>query len=617
MCRRLRHRGPDAEGIHVEGPVGLGSRRLAILDLSDRATQPMTNENGEVVVVFNGAIYNFQALRRDLLARGHRFRSSTDTEVLVHLYEEHGVDLLDHLRGMFAIAIWDRARQQLLLARDRFGAKPLYYRTNAHGLMFASETSALLVGDAPIEPDPAGLDAYLALQYTPAPLTVFRGIRKLPAGHRLIVRPHDGSEPQPERYYRLQFDTHDPRAQEALIADLQTRLDAAVRRRLVADVPVGVFLSGGLDSAAIALTAARQAANLPTFTIGFSPDDPSLGYARLVADRMGTRHHELIVEPPLATIVPRIVEHLGEPLGDCSLVPTWYLSAFAREHVTVALSGDAADEAFAGYHEYRVMQATRWLRRLPAPMPAVIAGAIATCWPRRWPDVRDVAQRATLSEAAEYLGLMGQFVDGTRTRLLGPALHDLQSSHETERQFERLLHEATATDPVGRLSELDIAGYLPDDILMKVDVASMAHGLEVRSPFLDQDVMELAAAIPSRYKLYAFQPKWILRAAMADRVPREILARTKRGFDPPLDNWLRGPLADMLGDLLLDRTARERGWFQAREVEQMLTAHRAGRSHGRRLWTLLVLELWCRTCLDRQPTDAPTLPAIMPVTTGG
>jgi asparagine synthase (glutamine-hydrolysing) len=602
MCRRLRHRGPDGEGQYLEGPVGLGSRRLAIIDLSDNASQPMRNETGDVTAVFNGAIYNFQELRARLRAQGHQFRSETDTEVLVHLYEEHGVEMLEHLRGMFAIAIWDRPRQQLLLARDRFGAKPLYYRVDANGLSFASEISALVAAGAPTEPDPAALDAFLALQYIPAPLTIFRGIQKLAAGHRLIVRA--GGEPHVERYYRLRFDVPDSRTPADLMTDLRERLDEAVRRRLVADVPAGIFLSGGIDSAAIALAAAKHAPSLPTFTIGFSKDDPSLRYSRLVADRMGAEHHEMIVEPALATIFPRIVEHLGEPFGDCSIVPTWFLSEFARTKVTVALSGDAADEAFAGYHEYRVMQLTRYLRWLPGPMPAAVSQAIATWCPRRYPQVRGVARRAMLPEAAEYLGLVGQFVDGNRAPIFGPYLRDLTKSDATLQQFERLLASSTAGDAVGRLSELDISCYLPDDILMKVDLASMAHGLEVRSPFLDQDVMELAAAIPSRYKLYALQTKRILKEALTDLVPREILTRTKRGFDPPVDDWLRGSLAEMTRDLLLDDTARRRGLFNQDEVGRLVREHFDGVSHGLQLWTLLVLEQWCRTYLDSSPATS-------------
>jgi asparagine synthase (glutamine-hydrolysing) len=615
MCRRLRHRGPDGEGHYVDGPVALGSRRLAIIDLSERASQPMTNETGDVTVVFNGAIYNFRELRTWLRARGHHFRSETDTEVLVHLYEEHGIDLLEHLRGMFALAIWDRARQQLLLARDRFGAKPLYWRVDAQGLAFASEIPALLTAGAPLEPDRAGLEAYLALQYTPAPLTMVRGIRKLAAGYRLIAR--CGSEPRVERYYRLRFDQQDPRPLAELTSDLRGRFRTAVRRRLVADVPAGVFLSGGLDSAAVALAAAEQASSLPTFTIGFSKADPSLACARLVADRMGARHHELIVEPAFATILPRIVQHLGEPLGDPSLVPTWCLAEFARTQVTVALSGDAADEAFAGYHEYRVMQATRWLRTLPGPAASACAKAMATWCPARFPQVRAVARRALLPEAAEYLGLMGLFVDGDRAAIFGPALRDLVTSTAVLDNFQRTLDDATAGDAAGRLSELDIATYLPDDILMKVDLASMAHGLEVRSPFLDQEMMELAASIPSRHKLYALQGKRILRTALADLVPREILARTKRGFDPPADAWIRGPLADMTRDLLLDQTARQRGWFMPREVDRLVREHVAGASHGRRLWTLLVLELWCRTYLDHPPTPSMHSQPMAPATIGG
>ncbi len=602
MCRKLTHRGPDGQGQHVEGPVALGACRLAVIDLTAQASQPMTNESGDVTAVFNGEIYNFKELRAGLLARGHHFRSHTDTEVLVHLYEERGIELLEHLRGMFALAIWDRRRQQLLLARDRFGAKPLYYRADADGLAFASELPALLAGGPPLELDREGLDAYLALQYVPAPLTIARGIRKLPAGYRLVARTastNAGVESRVERYYRLRFDRPDPRPVPELARDLRERFTVAVRRRLVSDVPVGVFLSGGIDSAAVAVAAAaEQPASLPTFTIGVSPDDPSLRYARLVANRIGSDHHELIIGANVAALLPRIVSHIGEPLADSSIVPTWYVSQLAREHVTVALSGDAADEAFAGYHEYRVMQATRFLRWLPGRSPAAVARAIATISGSRFPRVRDVVTRAMLPEPAEYLHLMGQFVDGTRAPLFGPALRDLATSTATLQSFEQFLDNATAREPVGRLSELDISGYLPDDILLKVDLASMAHGLEVRSPFLDQEVMELAASIPSRHKLHLFQTKRILKTALGDLIPRQILNRRKRGFDSPVNEWLRGPLAEMTKDLLLDDTARQRGWFNPREVERMVSSHVAGTSCGPQLWTLLILEQWCRTYLD-------------------
>ncbi len=610
MCACLAHRGPDHEGVVTAGPVTLGHRRLAIIDLSAEAAQPMANEDGTLQLAVNGEIYNFQELRRDLVARGHRFRSHSDSEVILHLYEEEGADCVARLRGMFALALWDARRQQLLLARDRFGKKPLYYHYDPRqGLAFASELQALSASNGfAREVDPAALDAYLSLQYIPSPQTIFRNVYKLAPGTRAVVRP--GQVPRPEPYARLRFDAQDGRPLPDLVAELRARLDEAVRLRMVADVPVGAFLSGGIDSSTIvALMAARSSRPIRTFSIGFpSADTSELEFARLIAQRFGTEHHELIVEPRMVSVVPDLVRHYGEPFADSSAVPTWYLARLTRESVTVALSGDGGDEAFAGYNQYRFAHIARGVRALPGPLPGWIAGGLSRLQAPRLQPVRDFGRRLMLGEVERYLGLVAHFPYEERAALYGPAMREAFPADRIAARFERLLAAATARDAVDRLSELDFQTYLPDDILVKVDIASMAHALEVRSPFLDQRVVEFAASIPSRYKLRGLSTKIVLRRAVADLVPRRVVSRLKRGFALPIDRWMREDLAPMAHDLLRDRTARERGWFDPGAVDRLLAAHERGESRGNQLWALLMLEQWFRTFVDTAPE--PAVPAL-------
>ncbi len=610
MCACLAHRGPDNEGVVSAGPMTLGHRRLAIIDLSAEAAQPMANEDGSLLLAVNGEIYNFQELRRDLAARGHRFRSRSDSEVILHLYEEEGENAVTRLRGMFALALWDARRQQLLLARDRFGKKPLYYHYDPRrGLTFASELQALAAANGfDREVDPAALDTYLALQYIPSPQTIYRNVYKLAPGTRAVVRP--GQPPHAEAYARLRFDAQDPRPLPELTAHLRTLLEEAVRLRMVADVPVGAFLSGGIDSSTIvALMAARSSRPIRTFSIGFPSGDTSeLEYAREVARRFGTEHHELVVEPSMVSIVPELVQHFGEPFADSSALPTWYLAKLTRENVTVALSGDGGDEAFAGYNQYRFAHIARGVRALPGPLPRWIGAGLSRLGQPRLQPVRDFGRRLMLGEVERYLGLVAHFPYEDRTALYGPAMREAFPSDRIAARFAELIDTGTARDGVDRLSELDFQTYLPDDILVKVDITSMAHALEVRSPFLDQRVVEFAASIPSRHKLRGLSTKIVLRRAVADLVPRRVVSRLKRGFALPIDRWMREDLAPMARDLLLDRTARERGWFDSAAVGRLLAAHARGESRGNQLWALLMLEQWCRTFVDSAPE--PALPAL-------
>jgi asparagine synthase (glutamine-hydrolysing) len=602
MCDAQAHRGPDADGLIVSGAACLGHRRLSIIDLRPEAGQPMQNEDGTIWLVVNGEFYDFQRTRDDLAARGHVFRSNSDSEIAIHLYEEEGPRFVEKLRGMFAIALWDARQGRLVLARDRFGKKPLHWHFGPQGLAFASELQALAAsGMFPLQPDVDAIDAYLGLQYVPAPITVYRGVHKLPPGHLAVVTP--GREPKPEPYFRLDYGRKGGRSLDDVTAELRNRLDEAVRIRMVSDVPLGAFLSGGIDSATVVALMARSS-SLPvkTFSIGFTGDTASeLPFARLVAQRYATDHHELVVTPEMVDVVPRLARHFGEPFADCSAVPTWYLSRFTRESVTVALSGDAGDEGFGGYSRYRHARIARAVRSLPPPLPRLAAAALATLPSPRMQPVRDFGRRLMGSEVERYLGLVAHFAHEDRLALYAGDLKARFATDTVAAGFEAVLAAATGPDAADRLMELDVATYLPGAILPKVDVTSMAHALEVRCPLLDQEVMAFAASLPSGMKLNGLKSKFVLRRAVADLLPPGILHKPKRGFDIPVDRWMRGELAPMTRDLLLDGTARSRGLFEPAAVERLMAAHARGESRGLQLWTLLMLEQWFRTFVDSRP----------------
>jgi asparagine synthase (glutamine-hydrolysing) len=602
LCAALAHRGPDAQGVVSSGPMVLGHRRLSIIDLRPEAGQPMANEDESLWLVINGEIYNFLELRRELEGLGHRFRSNSDSEVVLHLYEQVGPACLERLRGMFALALWDSRAERLLLARDRYGKKPLCYHLGPRGLVFASELQALVrAGVAPREPWPEAIDAYLALQYVPAPWTAYRDVYKLPPGHFAVVQA--GELPCPRPYHELRFDRHAPGSLEELARRVRHTLEEATRIRMVADVPVGAFLSGGVDSSAVVALMARHSSRpVKTFSIGFTRKDHSeLAFARLVAERYQTEHHELVVEPNMVSIVPELALHYGEPYADTSAVPTWYLSEFTRQGVTVALSGDAGDEGFGGYNRYRLAELARRLHRLPGPLQKAIAGLLQRLPAAALRPARDFGRRLGQDDARRYLGLVAHFPHEDKLSLYSPEMQRRFAEDLTARRFGELLGRGTATHPVDRLMELDIHTYLPDDILVKVDIAAMAHALEVRNPLLDQEVIALAASIPARHKVGLRGGKLVLRRAVADLVPRPILARRKRGFALPIDRWMREELASMSRDLLLDHTARSRGWFEPTRVADLLDRHQRGEPRGLQIWNLLMLEHWFRAFIDRSP----------------
>ena len=614
MTDALRHRGPDDEGQYVSDVavglahqpipgVALGHRRLSIIDLSS-GRQPMSNEDGTVWVVFNGEIYNYRDLRRRLEGAGHSFRTKSDTETILHLYEDEGTDAFQHLRGMFALAIWDAGRRQLVLARDRLGKKPLVYRHEAGRLLFASELKALLeVPGMPREIDPAAIDEYLTYQYVPHPGTILRGFRKLPPASYAVFR--DGQLTVAE-YWRPDFSREFARP-AALYADqLRERLTAAVETRLQSDVPLGAFLSGGIDSS-IVVALMRRLTEQPvkTFSIGFAaPEYDETSYAREVAEHLGTDHHEFRVEPNALDVLPKLAWHYDEPFGDSSAIPTYYVSRMTREHVTVALTGDGGDELFAGYPRYRAVRIGQWFDRLPRSVRRVAAGNYWQHLPAgsRQKCVRRRFKRLTaalrLSPQRRYMDWIAIFGESRRAELYTDEfvarLPDADPFDFLAAAFER----ARGRDSVTAASLADLVTYLPCDLMTKVDIASMAHGLECRQPFLDHEVVELAAGMPLKLKFRGLRGKRILQRAFGDLLPRRIWRRPKMGFGVPLDRWFRHDLKDYVRQVLLDPSTLARGYFRPAAVAQLVEEHQSGRfDHSYRLYALLSLELWHRQWL--------------------
>jgi asparagine synthase (glutamine-hydrolysing) len=587
MNEALMHRGPDEGSVDVFGRCALGNRRLQVIDLAT-GSQPVANEQGDVVAVFNGELYNFRELRSELV--GHEVRGTGDTPVIPHLYEESGPGFVSRLEGMFALALWDAARERLVLARDRVGKKPLLWTRLPDGtLAFASELKALLrLPGVSRELDPAALDAYLALQYVPAG-TALRAVQKLPPGHLLVA---EGEAVRIEPYWSLEPRPEDLRDEEWLERVRET-VGAAVRKRLVADVPLGALLSGGIDSSVVVAEMARAGGRVRTFTVGFGDDRyDERAYAQAVTERYGTEHEEIAVDPDVAELLPRLVRAFDEPLGDEAALPQFVVSELARHHVTVALTGDGGDEAFAGYERYAAVGLARRLA-----VPGVRTAARALRWAgRREP--RSGANRAgrllevaALPPAARYGRLMEVFPAALRAELWEPGLVP-----EPKPAWE-LLGEPRLG--VSGLQRLDIRTYLPGDLLLKADLASMAHSLEVRSPLLDHTVLELGVSLPDHLKLDGRRGKVALRRAFADALPPLVATRGKTGFGVPIARWFREDLRTLAVDVLLDETARERGLFRPGTVARLLHEHVSGRAdHAHRLWCLLMLELWQREHVD-------------------
>jgi asparagine synthase (glutamine-hydrolysing) len=597
MRARIRHRGPDDGSTDALGACVLGHQRLRVVDL-EQGFQPVANETGDVTAVFNGELYNFPELRAELAEAGHEVRGTGDTPVLPHLYEEHGAAFVERLEGMFALALWDAPRGRLVLARDRLGKKPLVWTRLADGsLAFASETKALLaLPGVRAEPDLAALDAYLALQYVPGERTGLKGIHRLPPGHVLVA---EGEAVRVERWWRPQVGDEEL-ADAEWLERVRGTVTEAVRRRLVADVPLGALLSGGIDSAlVVALMAAASSEPVRTFTVGFADaayDERE--YARAVAERYATRHTEVVLEPDAAATLPLLAEAFDEPLGDEAALPLFLICEAARREVTVALVGDGGDESFAGYERYAAMGLAA---RVPGP--AAAAGArLLRALPGGRRERRSAAFRAArlLEAAATPLGerygqLMEVFPLATRAGLwtdeakaeLGPLVSP------------GLLLGQPSGHGIAGLQQLDVETYLPGDLLPKADIASMAHSLELRSPLLDHRVVELGLSLPDRLKLRGREGKQALRRAFAEELPPQVAERGKTGFGVPLARWFRGELRELAHELLLGERARARGWFRPGAVETLLAEHADERAdHGHRLWTLVMLELWLRTHVE-------------------
>jgi len=599
------HRGPDGEGFVCRGPVGLGHRRLAIIDLAT-GDQPMANDDESVWIVFNGEIYNFRELRQDLEARGARFRTSSDTEVILRAYEAFGPECVRRLRGMFAFAILDERTRRLVLARDRAGIKPLVYSWNGQRLIFASELKAILEDPSfPRTIARNGLGDYLTHHYVPAPHTIFSAARKLPPAS-ILVLPLDGGAPVVSRYWSLRFEPAAATTEAEWIEGLRHHLDQAVRSHMVSDVPIGAFLSGGVDSSTVvALMARASTSPIRTFAIGFEESGfDELEYARQVATRYATEHHEYVVTPKALEVLPKLVWHFDEPFADSSAIPTYYVSQITRQHVTVALSGDGGDENFAGYRRYaralELWTRGRGLAGLLRPLIALTARVLPVGAPGQ-----AYASLLAADGVAQYFHLVTYERAETLRRLLSEDWRGVAESAADPAAFARLERELGSPDYVSALQQIDIRTYLPDDILTKVDRVSMAVSLEARVPLLDHVLMEYAATIPSSLKLRAGTGKYLLKRAMADYLPEGILRRRKMGFGVPMGAWLRGELRDYAHDVLLSKAARERGVFRTSEVERLLRVHDSGRRDwSARLWALLCFELWMRTWVDRSVASA-------------
>jgi asparagine synthase (glutamine-hydrolysing) len=611
MTRVMAHRGPDADGFYLGRGAGLGHRRLSIIDLAT-GDQPIFSEDRSKAVILNGEIYNFRELRAELEGRGHRFTTSSDTEAIVHAYEEFGERCVERLRGMFAFALWDECARRLMLARDRVGKKPLYYVEDGDTLHFASELKGLL--QSPAIKRAVRLESladYFSFGSIPSPATILQGVAQLPPAHYLVWQ---GGRSWVVEYWDVPQSPVVPRDEAEAVDEFRTIFDEAVRLRLVSDVPIGAFLSGGVDSSAVVEAMTRLSGRpVITTTIGFVERSHSeLEHARAVARAVGSEHHEVLVRPEAAAVMPRLVWHLDEPFADSSALPAYYVAKATRERVTVALSGDGGDEVFAGYqrryglHRWEA-RARRWL---PAPVRQGVLGPLGRVYPKtdwlpRPLRARYVLQNLATTVERAYFHDVSIFRGDERTSLLSPELGTALDGYDPCDGFARHFDRARGLDPLNRLLYVDIKTWLANDMLVKVDRMSMANGLEVRSPLLDQRVIEFAATLSPDLKYRGRTSKYLLKRHLEGRIPRSVIYRPKQGFEIPLAKWLRDGAREMADELLFSARSLGRGYVRPERVRWLWERHQRGwRDHSAQLWGLMMLELWQRTFVDRTPAGA-------------
>lgn len=607
MNLAIAHRGPDDDGFYVKEGVGLAMRRLAIIDLSG-GHQPIHNADKTKWIVFNGEIYNYQSLRDSLEVRGHQLYTKSDTEVILHLYDEIGADCLHHLRGMFAIAIWDETDKSLFLARDRVGKKPILYSHQQNGdLIFGSEFHAVLRHPSVSrEVDLEAIDSYMSYLCVPAPQTAFKQIRKLEPGHWL--RWKDGKI-DTRRYWQPDFSKKIKITEEEAIEESTRILRESTRLRMISEVPLGAFLSGGVDSSAVvALMAQESEQPVKTFSIGFEEQDFSeLQYAKLVAEHVGAEYHEFIVRPNALDVIPTLVEHYGEPYSDSSAIPTYYVSKETRKHVTVALNGDGGDESFAGYERYTAMRIAEAYARVPSALRKIFVEAPVNLLPTselkrsRFRDAKRFLKAANLPRTERYFRWMSTFNRDAKRELYTPEFEASVAGQNASSFLDKWFTAAGGTGTLDATLLTDQMTYLPNDLLVKVDIASMANSLEARSPFLDHNLIEFAASLPENMKMRGLETKSLLKKVAARLVPKEVIYRRKMGFGVPIGNWFRGEMKNFVRSVLLSEKSLRRGIVKPDILQRYVTEHIDGdRDHAFQLWTLLMLELWFQRFIDPQ-----------------
>jgi len=603
MCERIVHRGPDSEGLHVDGRVGLGMRRLSVIDLPG-GQQPIFNEDRSMAIVFNGEIYNYRQLRTELVARGHTFSTHSDTEAILHAYEEYGEAAVTHLRGMFAFAIHERKSGRVFLARDRLGVKPLHWAEAGGRFYAASELKSLRgLPGLPLTLDEVAVDQYFSLLYIPAPRTIFREIKKLPPGHLLVKDP--GQPARVRRYWQLHARPDRTRSEADWIGEARRGLDDAVASHLVADVPLGVFLSGGVDSSAIVAAMSRAAAGpIKTFSVGFPAEYAAFderAFARQVAARFGTEHHELEVAPDIGEAMQALGQIFDEPMGDSGAIPNLLVSRLARQELTVALSGLGGDELFGGYQRYLGVTLAEWYRKIPAFLRNDVVRRLIDLIPEARGGARgiDQAKRFVRSSELPYVERFFAFsspLERTRREsLYQPELRARVALDSALERMQALGQEQPEADLLNKILCIDQQTYLVDDLLTVADRTSMAVSLEVRVPFLDHPFVELMASVPGRLKIRRGKKKYLLKRALQADLPPEILTRRKAGFSLPLARWLREDLRGMVDELLAPERLRQQGWFAPSVVETLKTEHRARRrNNSTALWALMMFQLWAQ-----------------------